>query len=348
MNLKELSRTLGLSQTTVSRALNGYPEVSERTRQRVLDAAAQHNYMPSTRATRLATGRTMSIGHVLTTSDTHEMINPVFADFIAGAGEVYGAEGYDLHLSVVTDSEEERVYRTLAARGSVDGIVIHAPRVDDDRIALLSEIGLPFVVHGRASKTRSDYPFVDVNNRRAFHRATTLLLDLGHRRIGLVNGPEALDFAERRRRGFVDAHAEYGVPVSEARMYAAEMTENFGHHAASSMLKEPDPPTALLVSSIIMGYGVRRAIADAGLEMGRDISVVVFDDDLSYFRNDAEIPVFTSVRCSVREAGRRVARILIDRIEGSDDGQMPHVLLEAELTIGTSTGPAPARPELHA
>jgi LacI family transcriptional regulator len=87
MNLKELALKLGLSPTTVSRALNGYPEVNEVTRERVVAAAKRHNYRPNTRAIRLATGRAMAIGHVIPVASKHEMVNPIFADFIAGAGE---------------------------------------------------------------------------------------------------------------------------------------------------------------------------------------------------------------------------------------------------------------------
>ena len=86
MNLKQLSDHLGLSQTTVSRALNGYPEVSDATRARVEAAAKAHNYRPNTRAKSLATGQAMAIGHVIPISSKHEMVNPVFADFLAGAG----------------------------------------------------------------------------------------------------------------------------------------------------------------------------------------------------------------------------------------------------------------------
>ena len=101
MNLKELASKLGLSPTTVSRALNGYPEVNEATRERVMAAAKRHNYRPNTRAIRLATGRAMAMGHVIPIASKHEMVNPVFADFIAGAGETYSRNGYDMVLSVV-------------------------------------------------------------------------------------------------------------------------------------------------------------------------------------------------------------------------------------------------------
>ena len=113
MNLKELARKLDLSPTTVSRALNGFPEVNEATRERVAAAARRYNYKPNTRAIRLATGRAMAVGHVIPLATRHEIVNPVFADFIAGAGEVYSRNGYDMLLSVVPDDNEERVYREL-------------------------------------------------------------------------------------------------------------------------------------------------------------------------------------------------------------------------------------------
>ncbi|MDP4032365.1 MAG: LacI family DNA-binding transcriptional regulator, partial [Pseudorhodobacter sp.] len=218
MNLKQLAHKLGLSPTTVSRALNGYPEVNEATRERVAAAARRYNYAPNTRAIRLATGRAMAIGHVIPVATRHEIVNPVFADFIAGAGETYSRAGYDMVLSVVPDNDEERAYRDLKSRGTVDGIILHAPRMDDPRLALLTEIGFPFVVHGRATGTRLPYSWVDVNNRRAFQRATEFLLDLGHRRIGLINGLEFMDFAIRRRVGFVDDLAARGLIPDPALM----------------------------------------------------------------------------------------------------------------------------------
>ncbi|MGI9369372.1 MAG: LacI family DNA-binding transcriptional regulator, partial [Ruegeria sp.] len=95
MTLKELSDLLGLSQTTVSRALNGYPEVSEATRIRVQAAAAKHGYSPNSRAKGLATGKAMVIGHVIPSSSQHEMVNPIFGDFVAGAARTYAEHGYD-------------------------------------------------------------------------------------------------------------------------------------------------------------------------------------------------------------------------------------------------------------
>lgn len=338
MKLKELSELLQLSQTTVSRALNGYPEVAEATRQRVRAAAEAHGYRPNIRARSLATGRAMAIGHVIPLTSKHEMVNPVFTDFIAGAGEIYSVRGYDMLISLVADEEQERAYRELKTKGSVDGLIVHAPRSGDRRVHLLNEIGLPFVVHGRATDADEPYCWVDMNNTHAFRRATDLLFDLGHRRIALVNGLQSMDFARRRHAGFVEAHTARGLEVDPELIFSDEMTEAFGHDTARVLLASPLPPSAFLVSSIIPAIGVRRAIEEIGLRLGKDISVITHDDDLSYLQNRADVPVFTATRSSVRDAGRRSASMLLDLIETPGSGPCEE-LFEAELILGQSTGP---------
>ena len=340
MNLKELASKLGLSPTTVSRALNGYPEVNETTRERVVAAARRHNYRPNARAIRLATGRALAVGHVIPLNTRSEIMNPIFSDFIAGAGEIYSRNGYDMILSVVADEAEEGTYRDLMSRGAVDGVIVHAPKTNDPRIKVLKDIGLPFVVHGRATGAVLDYNWVDVNNRRAFQRATEFLLDLGHRRIALVNGLETMDFAVRRRTGYMDALATRGLVGEAELLSSSEMTEVNGWREAERALALPRPATAFLAASMLQGMGVRRAIQDRGLRMGRDVSVIIFDDDLSYLRNGDDVPIFTATRSSVREAGRLSAEMLLGVI--SQPASPPqHKLLEAELILGQSTGPAP-------
>ncbi|WP_323764636.1 LacI family DNA-binding transcriptional regulator [Marinovum sp.] len=342
MNLKQLSEQLGLSQTTVSRALNGYPEVSEKTRERVRQAALAFNYKPNTRARSLATGRAMAIGHVIPVSTQQEMVNPIFGDFVTGAGEIYSQHGYDMMLSLVPDRDEESFYRDLKIKGNVDGIVVHSPSMDDPRIALLNELGLPYVVHGRASSVTLPYSWVDVANASAFEEMTGHLAGLGHRRIALINGIETLDFAHRRRRGFLHALRDAGLEADDDLMVSSDMTESFGFNETRRMLALPNPPTAFAVASLITALGVRRAIEQAGLTVGRDVSVATFDDDLSYLRNGTEdAPVFSGVRSSVREAGRRVGAILLSRI--SNPTALPaSEMIPFRLVTGTTSGPAPS------
>lgn len=334
---------LGLSQTTVSRALNGFPEVNAETRRRVTEAAQLHNYRPNTRAKGLATGRSLTIGHVIPFSTQSEMVNPIFSDFVAGAGETYSNRGYDMTLSVVRDEDEAQAYRDWAGKGSVDGVIVHGPRVSDPRIALLRDLGLPFVVHGRTYEETSDYAWLDVNNRRAFQRATEFLIDLGHERIALLNGDEAMSFAMRRRIGYENALTSRGLAADTALMRTGEMMETYGFDAAIEMIRCKAPPTAFLVSSMLVAVGVRRAVQEVGLKLGQDISLVTHDDDLSYLRNSGDVPMFTATQSSVRQAGRRCAEMLLNMIASKDDTPVTE-LWEAQLVVGNSTGPV--RPHL--
>lgn len=338
VKLKDLAQQLGLSQTTVSRALNGYPEVSEATRERVLRAARRLHYQPNARAQRLATGRAMAIGHVIPTATKYALVNPIFADFMAGAGETYAGAGYDLLMSVVREEDELDAYRQMAARGSVDGVIVHGPRAEDPRIAVLKSLGLPFVVHGRLDGPDQSYAWLDINNGRSFRRAADLLFDLGHRRVALLNGPEVMDFAARRRAGYLEAHRARAIPADPALMLADEMTEGFGFRSGLELLRSEAPPTAFLVSSYIIALGVRRAAETLGLSLGTDISLITHDDDLSYLNNRGDVPAFSATRSSAREAGRRCAEIVIERIAEPDAPPLQE-LWETELTIGLSTGP---------
>lgn len=346
VNLKMLSETLGLSQTTVSRALNGFPEVAEKTRARVVEAAERLNYRPSPSAASLATGKSRLIGHVVSLS-AHIMINPHFADFIAGAGEVYAESGYDILLRLAPLEEQERIYLNLAQDQRVDGVVVHGPLTGDRRIGILNALGLPFVVHGRSDEEGSDYAWMDVNNRRAFHRATEFLVDLGHRRIALVNGLETMNFAERRRQGYATALAERGIRLDETLMFSGDMTEPQGYRATRELMALQEPPTAILVASVLPAMGIARALGEAGLRPGPDMSVLAFDDCLSFLEpidTDAprDIPYFTAMRSSIRDAGKRVARMLLDRI---DDPRRPleSELWEADFVIGQTTAPPSRR-----
>jgi LacI family transcriptional regulator len=338
MNLKQLSETLGLSQTTVSRALNGYPEVNAETRLRVEAAAAKHGYRPNSRAKGLATGKSMVIGHVIPSSSRHEMVNPIFGDFVAGASKTYAEHGYDMMFTNADDTSIEAAYRNLFQRGAVDGVVLQGPKVNEPRIEVLTRMAVPFIVHGRSTGVQAEYDWIDVNNKSSFQRATQFLIDLGHRRIALINGLEDMDFAQRRRAGYLDALQQAGLTPDAALMRSAEMTEVYGHRETHQMLQIGEPPTAILASSMITAIGVRRALEEAGMQMGRDISVIAHDDDLSYLKNGQDVPIFTATRSSVRDAGEMAAAMLIQRIK-SPAAPVQTRLLEAELVVGRSTGP---------
>jgi LacI family transcriptional regulator len=245
MNLRELAESLGLSQTTVSRALNGYPEVREETRARVLAAARAANYTPNSRARRLATGRAMTIGHVIPLAGKTEMVNPIFADFLAGAGEVYAREGYDMLLSVVGPDGAEDAYRQMATNGSVDGVMVQGPQIDDPRVPLLQELGLPFLVHGRTGRPPITAGSTSRTRPPSARPPTSCSISvIGASRS--INGQENFDFAARRRAGYEEALIARGVAIDPALMSSDVMTEAYGYAAAApcSTRRTRRPPSS--------------------------------------------------------------------------------------------------------
>jgi len=342
VNLRELAEHLQLSPTTVSRALNGYPEVREETRRRVSAAAAALNYQPSHNARQLATGRSSAIAHVIQRSQ-HAALGAGFADSFEGFSDASSRQGFDTQLSVVDDDQEEAFYRELAASRRVDGVVLHAPTVNDSRIKLLDELGLPFVVHGR-SNVDVDYSWLDVNNRRAICRATNFLLDLGHQHIGLLNGPEHMNFSARRRLGYIDAIEARSQNIEENTLFSGSMTEAYGFNNTERLLDESAHVTAVVACGIVPAFGALRALQTRGMTAGKDYSIIAFDDQLSHLQNSGDIPLFTAVRSSLRQAGTRIVELLIERITNPQSAHKG-VLWEAELLVGQSTG-QPRQPAL--
>jgi len=337
MNLKELAKHLGLSQTTVSRALNGYPEVGEATRKRVAEEAAHLGYRPNAHARRLATGRAHAIGYVFPTDRT-VMIDPLFSDFVAGAADILALHGFETLLHAGGQEDEMSVYRRFAQGGAVDGVVVQAPHVDDPRVALLNELKLPYIVHGRLDSVEDGYAWLDIDNLGAFHKATKLLTDLGHRHIGLLNGPEKLTYALHRREGYEKALREKGLPHNPALMFSGVMTEENGYREAKRILQMKDRPTALIVSSMLLISGAMRAAHELRLEIGKDISLIGHDDGLPFLNAEGLVPTLTTTSSSIRNAGSRVAELLLELIE-KPQSELPHELWNVDLIVRGSTGP---------
>lgn len=334
MNLKELAAHLGLSQTTVSRALNGYPEVAEATRQRVRAAADRHGYRANARARSLATGRSLTLGHVLSAAGPGALTAPGCAAFVAGCGAACREAGYEMLLSIVHDTaEEEAAYRELAARRAVDGVILHAPRAEDPRPALLEGLGLPFVAHGRTGAPEDSYLWVDENHRRSVRLALKTLADQGHRRIALIGGPGD-DLQSAQRRDWVERLSrKIGIEIGEDRIAATDLGEGAAHDAAAAWLSGEDAPTAFLAGSEAAGIGLRRALAERGARPGRDVSLIVFD-------TGPGDPSVTALRYPAETAGRHATELLLTRID--QPGSAPaSALIAAELVEGPSTGPAP-------
>jgi LacI family transcriptional regulator len=339
MRLKDLAQHLGLSQTTVSRALNGYPEVNEETRKRVSEAADRLGYRPNASALRLATGRSGAVGLVTSAS---EVFGPHMSEFISGVGSFVTTRDQDILVTVVNSHEEElAAYRRLAASKKVDAVILHSPTTQDKRAELLMELGLPFVLHGRTNVGKP-MAFLDIDNQGATGRATSHLLDLGHKRIALLNGAKGQTFAEHREQGYRDALKARNVPVDPSLVINTHFTDELGFRIAQSLLARPNPPTAFLPGSMMTALGVFRAIRQAGLTLGKDVSIIAHDDVFPYLNADTMYPSMSTTRSSIRQAGIRIAELISHILDGKSPEELQEVW-PVELVLRESSGPAPSR-----
>jgi LacI family transcriptional regulator len=346
VNLKQLSELLDLSQTTISRALNGYPEVKEQTRLRVLEAAQRYGYKPNSNARKLATGKAGSIGYVLPVGRNVDL-DPHFVEFLSGLGEHALSREVDLSLTPAPFEREREAYRRIAASRSVDGVYLSSMRNDDQRIPLMRELGIPFLAHGRAHKPSEGYAYLDIDNEGAFHDATRLLLQLGHRRLAFINGDTDFTFALHRLNGVTRAMDEMGLPPVALTHHSAAMNEENGYQLAMALFAGAEPhsrPTAVLSASMFTTLGIVRALNQLGLGMPDDVSIISHDDVFPFLKPESFSVPLTTTRSSIRAAGARICERLVNIISGAEPDPVQEVW-PVELILRASTGPAPAAPK---
>ena len=308
MNLKEFAKSIGMSQTTVSRALSGYPEVKQETRQRILKLANELGYHPNRSAAGLATGRAGAVGIVL--REGHGF-DPNTTEFMAGLGSRLETRQIDILITVVEDREGELIaYQRLAASKRVDAVILHTPTMDDPRMDFLKRLKMPFIVHGRGGEN-GGFPWIDIDNFGAIYRATSYLLDIGHRSIAMINGGKGDIFAEHREQGYRKALRERSIAVREELITNGAFIDDVGYRSMQDFLSLSEPPTAVLAGSMMTALGVMRAVRSAGLALGRDISLIAHDDVFNYINADNMVPTVSTTRSSMREAGIRIGDILL-------------------------------------
>lgn len=330
MSLARIARSLGISVTTVSRALGGFADVAAETRARVEAEARQLNYRPNHTARRLRHGRSEAVGVVLP-AGPGQFDDPFFMRMLAAIGPALEQAGLDLLVTCARPGADElKAYRHLVAGRRVDGILLARTRRQDERIALLLDAGFPFVAHGRSEEKRP-FASVDVDGAAACQTATARLVGFGHRRIGLINAPPEFMFAHHRAQGFRAALAEAGL---DGVALHAEATEENGFLAMRRLLADPDL-TAVVCATDRLAVGALHALADAGLRAGRDISVIGYDNLPMAAYTD---PPLTTVAQPIERAARRMVDMLLHLMAGGDCAGLQEVW-PAELVARASDGP---------
>ncbi len=305
--IEEVARRAGVSVATVSRALRDLPYVAERTKLRVREVAAELNYVADPNASRLASGRSRSIG----------LIAPPFgtwyaAQAIAGVEEVLSAAGYDLLISSVRTPRHRKVFLEggLALTQRVDGLVLVDFFAGEDAVGRLQAFGRPIVAMGERLDGISS---LSIDNRAAATVATRHLLSGGHQRIGLVGGEREgsppSPVPGDRRLGFLAALADAGRSHDRAQELEGGFTVEGGREAMHALLSAAEPPDAVFCMSDEMAFGALQAIRERGLRAPDDVAVVGFDD-----HPIAAAFGLTTMAQPVHDMGRRAAELLLEHL----------------------------------
>ena len=335
MDLKQLSASLGLSPTTVSRALNGYADVSEVTRARVIEAASRLGYQPNANARRLAIGKADAVGMIYPTG-VDDLNDPRFLEVVAGLTERFGESSMDLLIATTHEGDELVSYERLVRGRRFDALIVARTKREDARIDYLRRMRFPFLAYGRIADP-SGYPWFDFDNAAGVVLAMRRLGAFGHRRIAYVHAPLDLNYAWQRHEGYLQGLAELGLEDRPEWKVQAQGRRG-GHEAVTQLLSLEQRPTAIVVDNNLSGIGVARALADRGLAMGRDLSVIVYDGVPSDALLNGQ--TMTSIeQPTAYEAGRTMAAMMLDVLAAKPVHEIQQLWMPS-LSAGTSDGPA--------
>ena len=313
VTIKDLAAELNVSITTISRALNGYTDVGEKTREKVVEAARRLGYTPNRNAQRLVTQRSHSIGWVQS-DDDNKFVDPHFVEVMAGVLREARKDHYDIVMTSENPERQLATYERYVHDGSVDGFIVDLPRPDDPRIAFLLEAGVPFVVHGREARSEH-YGWVDIDNYGNFYNLTKLILANGHKRFAFINGDEQFLYATTRRQAVYDALRDLGhSPDTVMYLEGTHPMVEAGYQLTDLALAEPSV-TAFLYSSILLATEGLAAISRAGRVPGRDVMVASMNDELQYLNLGPVEGQITYVRSSLRTAGSALVAEVIRQCE---------------------------------
>lgn len=316
----DVARVAGVSQAVVSYVLNDVKTVAilPETRERVKAAIRELGYVPNTAARSLRSRKTYTIAVVIP-----DITNPWYPEFIRGIQDVASARSYDVLVANTDgDARIERAAIDAVRRNNADGLIITPFYLDvSDMIPLLEE-GTPVTfLHevGPVEDAHALLPIdsVSVNGEEAARAVVSYLIERGHTRIGVISGRVGTPPRENRLRGYRRALADHGIPLDDALIRGGDFTEAGGHEAMHELLHLASRPTAVFAANDLMAMGALLACREAGACVPDDVAIVGFDNIPSSRLVD---PPLTTLDQHAREAGHRVAEVLLSRLDGSYTG----------------------------
>lgn len=336
--LKTLASELGVSITTVSRALAGYDDVSADTRARVMAVATQRGYVPSRVGRMLVSGRTDFIGMVLPMRGGH-LIDAFLGEFVAGLSGGLAARGRDLSIATATGGQSEvEVLRHIVDGDRADAIVLNRTEFQDPRVEFLTRRRFPFVAHGRVLAGAEPPVWFDTDGEAAFRQAAERLIGLGHKRFGLVTISEPFTFAHVRRKGLERALHQAGLRLAPENVAEASMSDRESALAAAQrLLTAPDRPTAIFGITDAQALAVLEVAAGLSISIPEDASVIGFDDvPVAAYAG----PGLSTFDQHARESAGIVAGMVIDLLERGPEAAQSRLIRPQFMARG-SHGSAP-------
>jgi DNA-binding LacI/PurR family transcriptional regulator len=330
--MREVAQLASVSVQTVSCVVNGTGSISPETRERVQQAIEQLNYHRDPIARSMRTGRTQLIGLLVL-----DITNPVLS-LIASAVE---AEAYTrsygvLLYNVSLDKRREQAYLKAVAERLVDGLIIVNAVDRDKTFTDIQKSAFPTVLIDCLATPA--IPSVSVDNQQGAYLATSHLAQLGHQRIAHLSGAPALEVAQQRILGYQQALSDYGLAYNQViHPLNNRWDYRSGYVAMQQLLQTTTPPTAVFVAGDQMAVGAYRALAEAGVRVPDDMSVIGFDDieAASYIT-----PSLTTIRQPFEEMGQRALALLFELLN-SGRATNRQVILPPELILRQSTGRVP-------
>jgi len=325
--VKDVSSAAGVSTATVSRVLAGFEDVSEETRQRVLEAARTLNYQPNRNARNLRRNTTSKIGVIIS-----DIQNPFFGTVVRGIEKVTIKDDFTLILgNSDEDPQRERKLIAMLLEEGVAGIIIAPTDVDSDSYCSLFNSGTPYVVIDRKIKD-CGADTVNVDGYEGSRQAVEYLLGLGHTRIGFIGGLEHLSVMQERKLGYLETIRSHKLALEDGFLNSGNNRQDGGYRAMSEMLRLTRPPSAVLIANNLMTLGGLKAIHESGLRIPEQISLIGFDD-MDWAASLQ--PPLSVIAQPAFEMGERAASALLERIR---EPGLPSrkFLLQTELILRAS------------
>ena len=329
VTIEDISKKLNISASTVSKALNGYSDVSEKTRELVVDTAKALGYYPSASARNLRRQRTDKLGFVFNNSLMY--ISDYFAEVIVGATAAAEGAGNNIILYTNEGDSPDSLIKLIRAR-EVDGFVLVWNHVPYAIVEMLLAEKVPFVVLGR----RVGHPqasYIAPDNYAGARALMQHLYDLGHRRIGFTTRPSMGRTNEDRFNAYCDFLNEVGISLDPQLIVETKIEPKSGYDAANRLLDLEDRPTAIFAFHDYVAIDAHQAIMDRGLRIPEDVALAGFDGlRASLFTQ----PPITTVSQPLRQIGRESILTLLKRIK---DNELPPIQksLPVEIMIRQST-----------